>query len=167
MKKFLGLGSIFSFFFVAAPMLNPVHAQDNLICTIFPFLGQIGAFGISDICGGLDPDRPIDEARSLIQFGLNLVFVGIIILAIYIIVKAAINYIRSEGDDEKIKSANKSIKAVFTGIIALFVGILGIILVLAIFNATGAVNNEVPDALQLDGAGGTTGITNQGGNIAQ
>ncbi len=149
MKKLLGsLAAVL--FFVATPLVNTVSAQDNLICTVFPFLKNIGAFGISNICGGLTDEQPINEARNLIQFGLNLVFVGIIILAIYIIVKAAINYIRSEGDDEKIKAANKSIKAVFTGIIALFVGILGIILVLAIFNATGAVNNDLPEGNFLD-----------------
>ncbi len=147
MKKFFA--TLFVMFFAVTPFIAPVAHGQNLICRVFPFIEQIKAFGVDALCGGLTSEGPIDSARSLVQVGLNLVFVGIIILAIFIIVKAAINYIRSEGDEDKIKSANKSIKAVFTGIIALFVGIIGIILVLAIFNATEVVPNELPDELDV------------------
>jgi uncharacterized membrane protein YidH (DUF202 family) len=148
MKKFFATAMVL--FFAVTPFVAPAASAQslNLVCRVFPFLENVHAFGVSSICTGVDPKQPIDSARELIQFGLNLVFVGIIILAIFIIVKAAINYIRSEGDEDKIKSANKSIKAVFTGIIALFVGIIGIILVLAIFQATEAVNEETPDQVE-------------------
>jgi heme/copper-type cytochrome/quinol oxidase subunit 2 len=146
MKKFFATAMIL--FFAVTPFAMPAAHGQNLICRVFPFIENIGAFGVNKLCTGLDPQEPVDSARELIQFGLNLVFVGIIVLAIFIIVKAAINYIRSEGDEDKIRSANKSIKAVFTGIIALFVGIIGIILVLAIFNATDAVNQETPDQIE-------------------
>lgn len=121
----------------------PIHAQ-NLVCRIFPFLNAVTSFGISSICGNLDGTQAATQTYGLIQLVLNLIFIGIIIVSIYIIIKAAVKYIQSEGDDKKIQEAQKAIKSVFIGIAALFIGIIGIILVLAFFNATGAVNNANP-----------------------
>ncbi len=135
--------------------LNIVSASgntggDNLICTVFPFLKNVQGFGISNIC---NPNPPTGETvsgvRNLIQFGLSLVFVGIIIISIYIIIKAALKYIQSEGEEAKIEAASKAIKSVFIGIAALFIGIIGILIVLAFFNAAGAVQNADDNGVPL------------------
>lgn len=124
--------------FFAMPM--PVSAQNNnLICQIFPFLGKVTAFGINGICTG---SKETSDATSFIRFLLSAVFVGIIIISIYVVIKSALKYIQSEGDDKKIGEASKAIKAVFIGIAALFVGVIGIIIVLAFFQATGALTTE-------------------------
>lgn len=119
-----------------------VSAQ-NLICNIFPFLQSFDGLGLSTICGQGTGTEAVNAGANFIRFGLQLVFVGIIIVAIYIIIKAAVKYIQSEGDDTKIQEAQKAIKSVFIGIASLFVGIIGIVIVLAFFSATGAVNENI------------------------
>lgn len=123
-----------------------VHAQ-NVICDdIFPFLKNV-SFLSDSLCTGetTGAQSAVDTTAGLVQFGLSLVFVGIIVVSIYIIIKAALKYIRSEGDADKIQEAQKAIKSVFIGIAALFIGIIGIVIVIAFFNATGGLNNDNVD----------------------
>lgn len=108
----------------------------NLICTVFPFIRNIGAFGISNLCTGLSPDTAGSTIRATFNLIVSLIFVAIIIFSIYVIIKAAIKYIRSEGDPAKIEEAQKAIKSVFVGIAALFIGLIGIIIILAFFNVS-------------------------------
>lgn len=129
-------------FLFAAPLLSPlltVNAQ-NLICTVFPFINSVSAFGINSLCGTIDNNTTGATIRSTFNLIVSLIFVAIIIFSIYVIIKAAIKYIRSEGDPAKIEEAQKAIKAVFVGIAALFVGLIGIIVVIAFFGAGGALN---------------------------
>ena len=118
------------------------------ICDVAPFLKGMSGFGVTvcDATGNFDTDLGTQDgaaaksAGNFIRLGLSLVFVGIIAFAIYTIVRSAITYIQSEGDDEKVEAAKKSIKYVFIGIGALFVGIIGIIIIVIIFGATGSLN---------------------------
>lgn len=131
-----------------------VHAQ-NLICDLLPFLKSFSGLGLQAICGTGDGNQAVTAGASLIRFGLQLIFVGIIIVAIYIIIKAAVKYIQSEGDETKIGEAQKAIKSVFVGIASLFVGIIGIVIVLAFFNASGAVDTS---GVTQDPTGGQIGV---------
>lgn len=125
-----------------------VKAQQGsaLLCTVFPFLKGIGAFGISSICtGGEEVPNTQTLAQTIwgyVQFGLSLVFVGIIIVAVYVIIKAAVKYIRSEGDETKIQEAQKAIKSAFVGLIALFVGIIGLVIILVVFQSLEGLNQD-------------------------
>lgn len=133
--------------FFSLSFLTPVQvsAQESLVCRVFPFIKSIGLFGIgANLCGGNAVGTGTDVAQSAantIQLLLSLIFVGIIIVAVYIIIKAAIKYIRSEGDETKVKEAQKAIKTVFVGVAALFVGILGIVLILAFFQVSGGTED--------------------------
>lgn len=139
MKK-IGISFLlFLISFLSVPMPVAAASNNNLICQIFPFLSNVTSFGINSLCTGT-ADK--SGATSFIRFLLSAVFVGIIIISIYVVIKSALKYIQSEGDDKKIGEASKAIKAVFIGIAALFVGIIGIIIVLAFFNATGALTTE-------------------------
>lgn len=146
----ISLIALSSFLFVSLSTPVLVSAQStstNLLCRIFPFINSIGLFGVGNaLCGtGNAADsagQAAQSAGSLVQLGVQLIFIGIIIVAVFIIIRAALKYIRSEGDETKVKEAQKSIKTVFVGIIALFVGILGLVLVLAFFQAGGAVGGE-------------------------
>ncbi len=131
--------------FFSMPFPVSAAGTNNLVCQIFPFLSSVDAFGINSLCSGVtDPSA----ATSFIRFLLSAVFVGIIIISIYVVIKSALKYIQSEGDDKKIGEASKAIKAVFIGIAALFVGVIGIIIVLAFFKATGALKTEdTPDII--------------------
>lgn len=120
--------------------------SSNLVCDVFPFLKSIA----QDFCSGTTDQSTVSGAASsaanLVRFGLQLVFVGIIVVAIFVIIKSALLYIRSEGEEDKVQKAQKAIKTVFTGIAALFIGVIGLILVIAFFNASGALNiDNTPD----------------------
>ncbi len=137
-------------FLFAAPLVSPLLTVKaaNLVCTVFPFINGIGAFGINSLCGTVDAQSTSDTIKSTFNLIVSLIFVAIIIFSIYVIIRAAIKYIRSEGDPAKIEEAQKAIKSVFIGIAALFVGLIGIIIIIAFFGAgdalnTNGVNNQV------------------------
>ena len=131
--------------------LVQVAKADTLLCTIFPFINSIRFFNISAICdpaGGVSSRQDVaEDILGLIRFGTSLIFVGIVIIAVFIVIKAAIKYIQSEGDDKKIEEAQKAIKSVFVGLIALFIGIIGLVLIIVLFNATGAITNITPQQI--------------------
>lgn len=140
MIAFVGLASL------TVSMPQTVSAQTS-VCTVFPFLETIGLFGIgSSLCGTTDASdtgaKAATAAANMIQLVLQLIFIGIIVVAVYVIIKSALKYIRSEGEEAKVQEAQKAIKTVFVGVAALFIGILGIVLVLAFFQASGAVDTE-------------------------
>lgn len=146
MKKYLTVLTLplLAFTFLVFPFYGTTSVKaDSVLCSVFPFLISIDS--LSGVCtgGGQEvAEESANQVKNLIQLGLSLVFVGIIVISIYIIIKAAVKYIRSEGDESKIQEAQKAIKSVFLGVGALFVGIIGIIIVLAFFQATGAVDGE-------------------------
>jgi heme/copper-type cytochrome/quinol oxidase subunit 2 len=129
-------------FLTVAPILSPlvsVSAQQSIICTIFPFIRQTSTFGINSLCGDVQGEATGNAIRDIINLVVSFIFVGIIIFSIYVIIKAAIKYIRSEGDQGKVEEAQKAIKSVFLGIAALFIGLIGIVIVIAFFGAGGAL----------------------------
>lgn len=115
---------------------------NSIICVIFPFIKNIESFGISTLCTGTSTATAGATIRSTFNLIVSLVFAAIIIFAIFIIIKSAITYIRSEGDETKIQQAQKAIKSVFIGIAALFVGLIGIIIIIAFFGAGNALSNS-------------------------
>lgn len=132
-------------------LVQEVSAQSengSILCTIFPFLDGI-AFA-ANLCGGdSGAASAVGLGITLVQTVLSLVFVGIIAVAVYTIIRAAIKYIRAEGDDSKVEEAQKSIKRVFIGIGALLVGIVGLAIVIAIFGASGGLTPEGLDPERL------------------
>lgn len=127
-----------------------VNAQIDL-CDLAPFLNDLQGIGISicsdgDIVTTQDTGSAANTVGQYIRFGLSLVFIGVIAFAVYTVIKAAIKYIQSEGDEAKVEEAQKAIKTVFIGIGALFVGIIGLIVIILFFGATGALGTEdTPD----------------------
>jgi len=117
-----------------------VNAKDNLLCVIFPFIKSITL--TENLCIGKDDTEAASTAGSFVRFGVSLIFVGIIAIAVFMIIKAALKYIRAEGDESKVEEATKAIKNVFLGVGALIVGIIGLVILLAFFNATPALNQS-------------------------
>lgn len=164
---------LFALVTLAAPVfiVRPVQAQQSPLCTIFPFLQGIQLFGgicnINDQNVEGEVNNVATTAGSLVSFGLSLIFVGIIAVAVYVIIKAAIKYIRSEGDEAKIEEAQKAIKTVFMGVGALLVGIVGLVIILVFFQSSGALagpqDGTGVDLIDnfLNGLGGNTGGTGQ------
>jgi uncharacterized membrane protein len=124
-------------------IVSSVSAQNgtSVLCTIFPFLEGIAFAG--NLCGGdSGASNAVGLGITLVQTALSLVFVGIISVAVYTIIRAALKYIRAEGDDSKVEEAQKSIKRVFIGIGALLVGIIGLAIIISLFGATGGLNTQ-------------------------
>jgi len=128
---------------VNAQPAQATPAKGSLLCGIFPFLNNVGAFGIKQAaCGGGSAGNVAGRTGSFISFALNLIFIGLIILAVFIIIRSAIKYIQSEGNEGKIQEAQKAIKSVFVGIGVLIIGIVGIFIVIAFFNASGTLTTD-------------------------
>lgn len=123
----------------ATPAYAQVDTSDGIdVCDfIRPICNALG-IDPSDTGGTNETAQRFVAAR--LQLFISLIFVGIIILAVFIIIRAGVKYIQSQGDEGKIQEAQKAIKSVFIGIAVLFVGILGIVLVLAFFGGVGLLS---------------------------
>lgn len=91
---------------------------------------------------------PINEnlnlkVSDLIKVGLGAVFVLILIYGIFLIIKAALTIIRSEGDEAKIQEGSGAVRAVFLGIGIIFIGIIGLVILIAFFGASNLTNQEL------------------------
>lgn len=139
-----------SFFGLVPVFLSQTLAQSiSPICQIFPFLQGIQLFG--GICDVRDENVQsgveglVRGALNLVRYASSLIFVLIIAVAIYVIIKSSVKYITSEGDAAKVQEAQKAIKTVFMGVAALIVGIIGIVVLLVFFQSSGALNPDLPD----------------------
>jgi hypothetical protein len=126
-------------------LAQPVQAQD--LCATFPTL-----------CGVTGKPTPgEDDAQNFlvnrISIVVSMIFIGILVVGVFIIIRAGYKYISSQGNDQAIAQSQDSIKNVFIGIAMLFVGILGIVLVLSFFGGEwllGGLGLTIDDVLQPD-----------------
>ncbi len=86
---------------------------------------------------------------NIVQTGLTVLFSLIIIYGIFMIIKAVVKIISSEGDEGKLESGLKSIRGVYYGVVIIFVGLIGLVIIFALFNVT-----ELPDNVDLPGGDG-------------
>lgn len=93
---------------------------------------------VFDACGDVN-----SQVGVLIRLILALFFVIIIIYGIFLIVKAALSIIRSEGDPTKVQEGAQILRGVYIGIAIIFIGIIGLIVVLAFFGATGILDTVI------------------------
>ncbi len=84
----------------------------------------------------IDGGQIVSSGSSLVEYAVSLVFPGLIVIGVFVIVKSAYRFIKSEGVTQEIESSQKAIKRVFIGIIMLFLGFVGYILILSFFNAS-------------------------------
>jgi hypothetical protein len=111
--------------------------------SVCDFVGPLcDALQISGVSSADVGRMAMDYVKNRASLILSVVFVGIILIAVYIIIRAGITYISSQGKEEKIQEAQKAIKNVFIGIVVMFVGIVGIILVLAFFGGVGLIQSS-------------------------
>lgn len=117
-----------------------VYAGGDL-CSIFGPLCD--AMGIGPGDNGLTGETAFNYTAARINIVISLIFVLIITVAVFIIVKAGVKYIQSQGNAEMIGEAQNAMRNVFIGIAMLFIGIVGIILVLAFFGGTQLLESGV------------------------
>jgi hypothetical protein len=122
---FIGLGLLLVF---------PVKAQtaaDILPCDQYNT-------SVFDACGDVN-----GQVSNIIRFGIAAVFVAIIIYGIFLIIKAALTIIRSNGDPTQVENGANILKGVYIGIGIIFVGLIGLIIVIAFFGASGILNTTL------------------------
>lgn len=120
-----------------------VHAQFDA-CDFFP-CGQVNDG--NDITG----DGVSTQIEDWIVFGLRAVFLVFILLGAYIIIKGAISYLKSQGDEGKIEEGTKAIKSVFIGVGILIIGIVGILILLVLTGGLDLLDretNNLPDGVE-------------------
>lgn len=93
---------------------------------------------VFDACGDVN-----SQVTSVIQVGISVAFVLIILYGIFLIIKAALTIIRSNGDPSQLESGVNMIRGVYIGIGIIFIGIIGLVIVIAFFGAGGILNTTV------------------------
>ncbi len=123
MKKILStllvIGAIVGF---VGP-LSPVSAQVILPINVNPPIVQPGT----------DKGQTVANAVSSV---MTIMFIAVFIVAVFYTFMAAIKYIRSEGNEQKVEEAKNAVKAVLFGVAAMFIAIIGILLINAFFGGT-------------------------------
>jgi len=130
MKKYLLL--LIAISFVAMPFgVSAATASELLPCDQY----DTSAF---DACGDVN-----GQVTEVIKFAIAAVFGAIIIYGIFLIIKAALTIIRSNGDPTQVEAGASMIRGVYIGIGIIFIGIVGLIIVIAFFGAGGILNTTV------------------------
>lgn len=91
--------------------------------------------------------NPAETTYSIVQSAMTILFVAVFIVAVFYTFMAAIKYIRSEGNEQKVEEAKNAIKAVLFGVAAMFIAIVGILLINAIFGGNAGGQNVLVDAI--------------------
>lgn len=113
-------------------------------------LNTVSAQGICDFipCNVPCADGSCDalgSTTSIIRWGVSLIFVGIIIFGVFLIIKASLKIIRSEGNESMVQEGAQSIRGVFIGLIVIFIGIIGVVIIAVLFNAEGIFGLPQPE----------------------
>jgi hypothetical protein len=127
-----------------------------LICIIFSVVPRKAES--ADLCGLLPCDQydtddvtnVNERVENLVKFGLSAIFVVIIIIGIYQIVRAVLKIIRSEGKQEDLEGGYNILKGVWVGIGLFFVGVIGLVIVLAVLDSGGIVSTDVNNPPGVD-----------------
>lgn len=130
MKKLILLTFIIAFT-VLPFSIKAATASDVLPCDQY----DTSAF---DACGDVN-----GQVTDLIKFALAAAFGAIILYGIFLIIKAALTIIRSNGDPGQVEAGTNIIRGVYIGIGIIFIGIVGLIIVIAFFGAGGILNTAV------------------------
>ncbi len=74
--------------------------------------------------------------NSTVTSAMTVMFIAVFVVAVFYTFMAAIKYIRSEGNEQKVEEAKNAVKAVLFGVAAMFIAIIGILLINAFFGGT-------------------------------
>lgn len=112
--------------------------------------GDVTACGLLG-CDNLGIDVTRFEDLNILQIAsllVSFIFIGIIALGIFFIIKAVFKIIRSEGDSAKVEEGSKIFRGIFIGLFIILAGIVGLVLMVALFQA-GDVFNTNPEVPEL------------------
>lgn len=148
MKNLLTISNLKIFFFSSVLFTSTfvytsiVSAQE--VCGLLPCnTYENSAFNISGDLNG--------QVGGFVRLFVSLIFVLIVLYGVFMIVRAALKIIRSEGDAGQVEEGQRMVKGVLIGIGLIFVGVIGLIVIFAFFGAGGVVNTQVnvPDNVEV------------------
>ena len=89
-----------------------------------------------------------ETIAKAVTSAMTIMFIVVFIVAVFYTFMAAIKYIRSEGNEQKVEEAKNAIKAVLFGVAAMFIAIIGILLINAFFGGKGNGTTGLGEAIE-------------------
>lgn len=137
MKKLLSTLLVLSTFVAFATILMPISVSAGPTA---PAKGSsvILPNPIEDLNPTIVTDnKKGDTIAKAVTNAMTIMFIVVFIVAVFYTFMAAIKYIRSEGNEQKVEEAKNAVKAVLFGVAAMFIAIIGILLINAFFGGNG------------------------------
>lgn len=131
-------------FFTMSPVASAADANVKCIVNGTPFSFLCNLSSPSTTGGAKCPGTLV---ANLFKSGLTLALVVVLILAVAYVIKAAINFIRAEGDEKKVGAAKAAMISVLKGIGAMFIAILGIVIINVLFVSNDSGNSSISEAV--------------------
>ncbi|CAG1022498.1 hypothetical protein DOJK_01712 [Patescibacteria group bacterium] len=130
--------------FIALTLLLKVNVLAQTAADVLP-CDQYNT-SVFDACGDVN-----SQVTNLIKALLAFIFIAIMLYGVFLIIKAAVTIIRSNGDPSQIEAGVGMMRGVYIGIGIIFVGLIGLIIVLAFFGAGGILNVTLnaPEGTQI------------------
>ena len=123
--------AIFVTFSFLAVLNSPVAASD---CSwLGPFAGFCGNGSNvnTQVKSGLG-----DTVSKAITSGITIFFFAVLVVAVFYTLKAAITYVRAEGDDKKVGQAKASMRSILFGVGTMFIAVIAILFIYSFFGAS-------------------------------
>ena len=127
---------ILSFVLLLSLVVSPVSLSAATASEVLP-CDQYDT-SVFDACGDVN-----GQVTEIIKFAIAAVFGAIILYGIFLIIKAALTIIRSNGDPTQVEAGANIIRGVYIGIGIIFIGIIGLIIVIAFFGAGGILTTTI------------------------
>lgn len=86
-----------------------------------------------DIIDAFKGDQAATQVQSYITNGLVIIFVLVFVVAIAYSGLAAIKFITSQGEAQKLESSKAAVKAILMGFAAMIIAIVGIVIIVMVF----------------------------------
>ncbi len=138
MKKLLFITSVLLLTLGFLPLTSNLEVKASGLCNFLPCEN-------AGFCANGSCSDALSNTSTYVRAGFTLLFIGIIVFGIVVIVRAAIKIIQSEGDEKKIQEGSENIRGVLFGLIIIFIGVIGVVIIAALFDATGIFNQNPSD----------------------
>jgi hypothetical protein len=131
-----------------------------IIIYVFSFFNSnVYAQGFCDFypCGNGNSEGEIASEETLLSSMSNVfqtvtsaLFAIIILYGVYLVIKGAVEIIRSEGDAEKVEKGYKLIKSVYIGVAMIFIGLIGLVIIAALFGGVSIFQVQIKEPESFD-----------------
>ncbi len=170
-KQILTYSAIFLFTFITlfVSFTPSVSAQDQDIegTCFFNSLGFPGLCPSAEIGNTLK--SPGATITGIIINFINVFFFVVLLVGVVYTLKAALNYVRSEGDEKKVGQAKSSMKSILSGIALMFLSLIALLFISSFGGNNGSLTKYINGVVEpiyklIDGTPGANVIPPQNNN---